>query len=40
MDWYGIIKEFYICGYWTIEQVQEAVLKGKITEEEFTLICG
>jgi len=34
----GIIKHYYDAGLWTERQVWNAVLKGKITEEEYHLI--
>lgn len=35
---FGIIKHYYDAGLWTKTQVWNAVLKGKITEEEYHLI--
>jgi len=35
---FGIIKHYYDAGLWTERQVWNAVLKGKITEEEYHLI--
>ena len=29
------VKTYYDCGLWTIKMVQNAVLKGWITNEEF-----
>lgn len=34
------IKSYYDNGLWTYEMVQNAVVKGKITEEEFVEIVG
>lgn len=34
------IKNYYRQGLWTYEMVQNAVTKGKITEEEFVEIVG
>lgn len=34
------IKEWYEAGYWTTEMVRNAVIKGKITAEEFKKITG
>ena len=34
------IKDYYNGGYWSIDRVREAVVKGKITEEEFKEITG
>lgn len=34
------IKEWYEAGRWSIEKVRNAVIKGKITEEEFLEITG
>ena len=35
---FGIIKAYYDAGLWTKRQVWNAVVKGKITEEEYHLI--
>ena len=35
---FGIIKHYYDAGLWTKKQVWNAVVKGKITEEEYHLI--
>ncbi len=35
---FGIIKAYYDAGLWSKERVWNAVLKGKITEEEYHLI--
>lgn len=34
------IKKWYDSGMWTKKMVRNAVLKGKITEEEYTEITG
>lgn len=34
------IMEYYRHGLWTINQVRNAVVKNKITEEEFQEITG
>lgn len=34
------IMEYYRHGFWTLNQVRNAVLKNKITEEEFAEITG
>lgn len=34
------IKSYYDNGFWNLKMVKNAVLKGKITEEEFELITG
>lgn len=39
-DWYKNIKYYYEKGYWSIEQVRMAVVKNKITTEQFTEITG
>lgn len=38
--WYKKIKEWYEAGYWTTVMVKNAVVKGKITAEEFKKITG
>ena len=37
---YDKVKNYYDKGYWTIDMVRNAVVKGWITEEEFTEITG
>ena len=37
---YERVKYYYENGYWSLKQVQNAVVKGWITEEEYTLITG
>lgn len=34
------VKKYYDNGLWNITMVRNAVVKGWITEEEFTLITG
>jgi len=38
--WYQKIKEYYDKGLWNITMVRNAVIKGKITEEEYEQITG
>lgn len=38
--WFDRIKDFYDRGLWTKEMVRNAVVKGKITAEEYELITG
>ena len=38
--WFDRIKDFYDRGLWTKEMVRNAVVKGKITVEEYELITG
>lgn len=33
-NWFDDIKKYYLSGLWTTEMVQNAVLKGKITETQ------
>ena len=40
MDWFDKIKNYYDTGLWTIEWVKNAVIKGKITAEQFKEITG
>ena len=37
---FGKIKKWYESGMWTKKMVRNAVLKGKITEDEYTEITG
>jgi hypothetical protein len=37
---YYKVLEYYRSGAWSISRVRNAVVKGWITEEEFTLITG
>lgn len=39
-DWYTNIKHYFEKGYWTLEQVKMAVVKNKITKEQFKEITG
>jgi uncharacterized XkdX family phage protein len=34
------IKKYYDSGFWTKEMVRNAVVKGKITKEEYKEIIG
>lgn len=34
------IKEYYTKGYWTSEMVRNAVVKNKITKEQYKEITG
>lgn len=34
------VKDYYDTGRWTLAQVRNAVVKGWITAEEFTVITG
>ena len=38
--YYDIVKAHYDDGYWSLKKVRNAVVKGWITEEEFTEITG
>ena len=38
--WYKKIKEWYEAGYWTVGMVRNAVVKDKITADEFEKITG
>lgn len=40
MTWHDRIKNFYNKKLWTKEMVYNAVVKGKITEEEYADIVG
>lgn len=37
---FGLVMTYYKRGLWNIKQVQNAVVKGWITEEEFKEITG
>lgn len=37
---YEKIKRYYDDGFWNVARVRNAVIKGVITEEEFTEITG
>ena len=39
-NWYDLIMGFYRDKLWNIDQVREAVVREKITEEQFTEITG
>jgi len=34
------VKDYFDKGFWNVEMVRNAVVKGWITEEEFTEITG
>lgn len=38
--WYSKIKGWYEAGYWTLTMVKNAVIKGKITADEYKEITG
>lgn len=38
--WFKKIKEWHEAGYWNTEMVKNAVVKGKITTEEYKAITG
>lgn len=38
--WYKKIKEWYEAGYWTTGMVKNAVVKEKITADEYKTITG
>ena len=40
MSWFEKIKIYYEMGLWDIERVKNAVIKGKITVEQFKEITG
>lgn len=37
---YEKVKGYYLAGYWTASMVQNAVIKGWITAEEYREITG
>ena len=37
---YDLVKSYYDDGLWSLKKVRNAVVKGWITEEEFTEITG
>ncbi len=37
---FDLVKQYYDDGFWSIKKVRNAVIKGWITEEEFTEITG
>ena len=39
-DKYELVKRYYDEGLWDEQKVRRAVVKGWITEDEFTLITG
>lgn len=38
--WYQKIKDYYDKKLWNIEMVKNAVVKGKITADEYEIITG
>lgn len=38
--WYTKIKDWYDAGYWTKTMVKNAVIKKRITAEEYKTITG
>lgn len=38
--WFQKIKKYYESGFWTKAMVRNAVIKGKITPEEYEEITG
>lgn len=38
--YYAKIKAYYDKGYWSIKQVYDAVIKGRITADEYKEITG
>lgn len=40
MDWYAIIKRYYVAGYYSKDQVQVFVTANKITSEQVIEITG
>lgn len=40
MDWYGMIKRFYLQKLWTKSMVADAVRFGKINESQYKEITG
>ena len=40
MNSYEKIKRYYELGFWNEEMVQNAVIKGKITQEEYESIVN
>lgn len=39
-EWFEKIKKYYQDGLWNETKVRNAVVKGKITAEEYKLITG
>lgn len=39
-NWFDKIKDFYLKNLWTKAMVRNAVVKGKITADEFYQITG
>lgn len=40
MDWYALVKRYYIAGLYSADQVQVFVTAKKITAEQATEIVG
>jgi len=40
MEWFEKIKLYYEMGLWDINRVKDAVVKGKITAEQYKEITG
>jgi len=40
MEWFEKIKLYYETGLWDINRVKDAVVKGKITAEQYEEITG
>jgi uncharacterized XkdX family phage protein len=40
MDWFGMIKRYYDAGFWSKEQVAQAVSLSKITAAQYEEITG
>lgn len=40
MNWYRCVSSYYQDGLWSKGQVWDAVLKGKITTEQYTTTTG
>ena len=40
MSRYNVVKRYYDLGYWTIQMVRNAVVKGWITPEQYKQITG
>lgn len=38
--WFDKIKSYFDTGLWSVEMVSNAVVKGKISEEEYQKIVG
>lgn len=40
VNWFNRIKKYYDAGLWTAKMVGNAVVKGKITAEQYKEITG